>query len=189
MIEDVRAWMRGGTGAALEERERAIVDAPYGAIDEGRRLDGHFLGEGAAVLASVLGLFDLPPHDVRAEAFDVAQALGFLGRAPRVARMPESAVDLLAQRLFAIRWRLAQYGTDATALDFADFAKTAWFGPFDTAGIPLARGDLSVFGRAISEAAAEDVAVVYAVADERWRAARWLRAGDAPYESLGDVVV
>ena len=66
-------------------------------------------------------------------------------------------------------------------LDFAEFARTCWFGPLDVTDVPLVEGDLAIQGERLDEAPAEAVSAAHSAAQERHQAANWLWEGPAVY--------
>lgn len=66
-------------------------------------------------------------------------------------------------------------------MDFAEFARTSWFGPLDLSGLLLIGGDLGLGGKRIDKAPAEAVARAHSAAQERHQAANWLCEGPQLY--------
>jgi hypothetical protein len=58
-------------------------------------------------------------------------------------------IETLRKRLFALHWRVRNYRLHGKVIDFAEFARTCWFGPLDITGLPLIEGDLSIRGKRI----------------------------------------
>lgn len=66
-------------------------------------------------------------------------------------------------------------------MDFAEFARTCWFGPLDISGLPLVDGDLALHGRRIDQAPPDSIDTALSAARERHQAANWLREGPDRY--------
>jgi hypothetical protein len=66
-------------------------------------------------------------------------------------------------------------------MDFAEFARTCWFGPLDITGLPLVDGDLALQGKRIDRATADAFALAQSIAVERHLAANWLCEGPERY--------
>ena len=69
-------------------------------------------------------------------------------------------------------------------MDFAEFAKTAWFGPLPVGGLRLVAGDLEVRGLPVWEAPEEDWREVLSIARERQQAANWLMGQEEIYSEV-----
>lgn len=123
---------------------------------------------------------ELPAHDESVNAVElVFQRLRLIGdgtppvlSSPRL-RSPEE-LKRMERKLFVLHWRLRDFSLQPRALDFLEFARTAWFGPFDLTGIALAKGDLSIEGVPISRADPEEVRRSQSIAMERHLAINWL---------------
>lgn len=177
-------WVDGlDVGAELEPPERAVLEAAAGRVPQMDQVKASWRTEGAAVLAWALGVLDLTPHDQPIDSGDLSSALGFpdpdstRAVTSALAMRPRSELDQLAERLFAVHWRLREQSLRPRALDFAEFARTAWFGPLDLEGVSLVDGDLGLGGRAIADADPAAVATATSVVMERHLAANWLRHG------------
>jgi len=66
-------------------------------------------------------------------------------------------------------------------LDFAEYARTCWFGPLDISGLPLIDGDLGLRGERIDRAPDEVFSSAHSTAQERHQAVNWLREGPERY--------
>jgi hypothetical protein len=62
-------------------------------------------------------------------------------------------------------------------MDFAEFARTAWFGRLDTSGLRLLENDLAIGDAPLFRGASEAVAAASSAAMERHLAANWLNGG------------
>jgi hypothetical protein len=167
--------------------ERSILASPPGAMDEQARVDSMWRGEGLAVLAWALGVFDLPGHDEPVDTLALRDALGHLEAWKARALLenpvlrPREEIGALRDRLFALHWRLRSQTLRPERMDFAEFARTCWFGPLDIGGLPLADGDLAIRGVPIGRAEPGLVAAVNSAAQERHQAANWLYEGPERY--------
>lgn len=186
--ENVLEWARE-TGAMdeMEPEEREVMQAPLRSLAPQPHVNAAWRLEGVAVLAWALGLADLPPHDRVTQPDDVWDHFGFLdvdaARAILAAPVlrPRDEIAALRQRLFALHWRLRDWSLRPTAMDFAEFAATAWFGPLDITGVPLVDGDVALGGARIDQADPELFARVHSAAQERHLAVNWLWEGPELY--------
>lgn len=188
MHRDLLAWVeQGGVTSELEAYELALIQQPLGELDPRAQLNASWRLEGLAVLVWALGLADLPPHDalVEPDALWTPMRLMDAGGARTLvadaALRPREEIEGLRSRLFALHWRLRDYGINGRSMDFAAFARTAWFGPLDIAGVPLVDGDLAIGGRRIDRADRDDLGRAHSAAQERHLAANWLCDGPALY--------
>ena len=159
----------GGDAAAAGRHRRRLADR----------------GPGDAGLA--LGLVEMPPYDELVEVCPLFRALAFLdAQAARdlqtTARL-RSAEELgdMHTRLLALHWRLRDFMVNPQATAFAEFAHTAWFGPFDVSAFPLIEGDLALRGHTLSKAPRDVIAAVHSAARERHKASNWLRGYSRVY--------
>jgi hypothetical protein len=182
------AWLSvTGLEAELELDEQRLLRAPLGSIERQDVINAGWRSEGLAVLAWALGMMDLPPHDEQCPAAPIAEAFGFLKAAPIILTAPRlrTPAELLtySEQVFAIHWRLTQFSLDRQAMDFAAFAKEAYFGPLEIEGLPLLEGDLAIRGEPLARSA--HWREVLSITVERHQAANWLR-GHAPlYSDVG----
>lgn len=172
-----------GLAAEVEPEERAFLEAALGAPARQRVVDCSWRVEGAAVLAWALGRADLPRHD---EPLDPAEIFAWLDFAPHsrsnlvasACLRPREEIERGANRAFSLHWRLRDFHLSRGALDFAKFAREAWFGPLEIGGLALAEGDLAVGGVALMKADPQQVHRATSLARERHHAHNWL-CGDA----------
>jgi hypothetical protein len=94
---------------------------------------------------------------------------------------PREEIAALRDRLFALHWRLADFTLRPQRMDFAEFARTSWFGPLDISGVPLAEGDLALRGAPIDRAAPGLLIAIHSATQERHLAANWLSEGPERY--------
>ena len=183
-------WLEStGATAELEAWEAEALAVPLGALQMQTRVNGTWLSEGLAVLAWALGRFDLPPHDVAVDPLQLTNALQFLqDDAPALidsaSLRPRDEIEEGADQAFAIHWRIRQFTLTREAMDFSEFAKTAWFGPLDIEGVALADSDLSVNGKPIGNASEDEVRGVNSIAMERHRAFNWLEGYDEIFSEV-----
>jgi hypothetical protein len=71
-------------------------------------------------------------------------------------------------------------------MDFAEFARTCWFGPLDITAFNLVEGDLTIRGVPIDQVDPGLFGAVHSAAMERHQAVNWLYEGPGLY-SLADV--
>ena len=184
------AWTaRIGITDEIEPEELAVLQAPVGGLLPQQTINASWRAEGLAVLAWALGRYELPRYDVEADGSEAAAALGFLRElsetvlaAPSL-RAPEE-LAALREALFSLHWRLRNYGLDGLRMDFADFARRAWFGPLSLDGLRLMEGDLEVRGVPLFRAAEKDWHAARSIARERQKAANWLEGQEALYSEV-----
>jgi len=187
------AWARDvGAEAEMEPAEREVLRTPIGSLPRQAQVDAVWRLEGLSVLLWALGRAEIPPHDRISDAQTLWAAAGLLdGDAARrllhapVLR-PRGEIGALRGRLFALHWRLRDFSLRRGAMDFAQFASTAWFGPLDVTGVPLVDGDLAIGGVRIDRAPPEALGNAMSAASERHLAANWLWEGPDTY-SQADV--
>lgn len=194
--DDLMAWVREiGIQDELEgpdewgrnPGERSILETPLGEMDEQAHVDAMWRTEGLAVLAWALGVHELPPHDQPVDVEALWDSLGFLE--PYRARAllasptlrPNEEIEALHKRLLALHWRLRDYTLRPRRMDFAEFARTCWFGPLDISEFDLADGDLAIRGVPIDQADPGLFGAVHSATMERHRAVNWLYEGPETY--------
>ncbi len=168
--------------------ERSVFfESPLGGMDGQALVNAMWRTEGLAVLAWALGLYELPPHDEAADMHALWDAVGLLeshkarGLLANPALRPREEIERLRARLFCLHWRLRDFTLRPQRMDFAGFARTAWFGPLDITGVTLADGDLALRGVPIDRASPALFSAVHSATQERHLAANWLRDGPARY--------
>jgi hypothetical protein len=167
----------------------SLLSAPLGTLSERQVIDGSWRGEGLGVLAWALGRYELPSYQQAISSPDAADTIGFL--TPEAAELIESAVlrepeelELLAERLLALHWRLRQFSIRPEYMDFGSFARTAYFGPLDVEGLELVRGDLAIDGRPLMDVGEARWRECLSIALERQQAANWLCGQEALYSDV-----
>jgi hypothetical protein len=178
-----------GVADELEPHEVSMLMAPLGSLTPRQLIDATWRTEGLAVLAWALGRYELPPYDIQARAPDVALALGFLEKREdtvlsKPLLRPALHVAALADSLFSLHWRLRQFSLDQLAVDFADVARRASFGPLPIDSLRLLERDLELRGVPISRAPEELWRTAMSIARERQQAANWLQGQDAVYSEV-----
>jgi hypothetical protein len=185
---DLLSWVEeAGFADELEAQEAEVLRRPLGGLDPQAATNATWATEALCVLAWALGRFDLPPHGEQVEPHQVWKAMRMMdagGARALVAEAvlrPRDEIRTARERLFALHWRLRDYSLRPGVMDFAEFARTAWFGPLDITGVELADGDLSIEGTRIDRASPKALGSAYSVVMERHRAANWLWDGPALY--------
>ena len=184
----VRQWIADvGLRDELEPDEAELLHFQLGAAPQQQALDATWRLEGLAVLAWALGFIDLPPHDVQIDPGKMLPAMGFLNVDRTRALLanptlrPSDELKALQDRMFALHWRLRNFRLKPEAMNFREFARTAWFGPLDITGLPLAEDDLAIVGEPISRADQNAVMGAMSSAQERHQAINWLCGGTEVY--------
>ena len=143
--------------------------------------------EGLVVLAWALRKSEIPPHDQLVNMNPLWKNLGLFD-AEAAAKLLASPVlrareeiGTLRSRLFALHWRLRNFRLRPQVMDFADFAKTCWFGPLDLNGLPLVKGDLALNRKRLDKASADVFSSAHSAAHERHQAVNWLWEGPEDY--------
>jgi hypothetical protein len=171
----------------LEPFEKHVLQTPVGRLASQEMIDAAWRLEGLVVLAWALGRMELPPHDGLVAPNALWDSLGYLDASsarellenPRIRK--RGAIAALRNRLFAVHWRLRNFHLDRTVMDFAEFARTCWFGPLDIEGLPLVDGDLGLRGQRLDRASPEIFGTAHSTAQERHLAANWLLDGPEQY--------
>ncbi len=185
--QDILAWIDAiGIGEELESEEWEVLQRPIGYLEPQQQVNSTWRLEGLVVLAWTLKKFKFPTHDRLVEfrsmwanlgLLDVRSAKQLLAN-PTVRPRPDLA--LLRNRLFAIHWRLRNYNLHPNVIDYADFARTAWFGPLDS-GLPLIDGDLAIDGKRLDQASPDAFSIAHSASQERHQAINWIWQGPDRY--------
>lgn len=170
----------------LEDDEETRVGTPIGQLGPQATVDCVWRFEGAVVLAWALSLAELPPHDRVADvgALSRALAIGSPGGALAPTLRSGRELDRGRERAFAIHWRLTELRLRPGTLDFAAFARSAWFGPLDVDPRILIDGDLGVGGAPLARADAKAIGIATSIARERHQAFNWLNGDDPTYSEV-----
>jgi Domain of unknown function (DUF4272) len=186
--QDVLAWVREvGIGDEFEPDESEVLQRPLGKLDEQMQINSTWRLEGLVVLAWALGRFEIPPHDQLVSVKPLWQSLGLFdaGAARALLANPtlrqREEIGSLRNRLFALHWRLRNFHINPGVMDFAEYARTCWFGPLDVSGLPLAEGDLGLQGERLDRVSPEVFSSAHSAAQERHQAANWLWEGPERY--------
>ena len=178
-----------GLVGEFEPAELALPRTPLGQLTERQRVDASWRVEGLAVLGWALQRCELPPYDIQADGPAVGLALGF--NEPRRETVladprlrPRDELTSLANHLFSLHWRLRQYSLDGAAIDFADVARRAWFGPLPIDRVRLREGDLELRGVPLFRAPEALWREAMSIARERQQAANWLEGQDPIYSEV-----
>jgi hypothetical protein len=186
-------WVRAaGVEDELEPGERMLLARGLGQVPRQEGVNGTWRLEGLVVLAWALGRFDLPPHDEMVDPGNLLPALSILNvegakeLLDAATLRPPEEIRQGCARAFAIHWRLRQFTmVDRSPIDFAEFARSAWFGPLDITGIRLVEKDLAVGQKSISKAREDNVGMVCSSAMERHVAFNWLMGETEIYSETG----
>jgi len=185
--KDLLEWIEAVGIDDLEPDEWKIVQRSAGKLTDRMQIDSTWRLEGLVVLAWALGRCEIPPHDQLVDfnamwkslgVFDVDAAKALMDN-PQLKSRAE--INTLRNRLFALHWRLRNYGLRPEVMDFAEFAKTCWFGPLDLTGLPLVKGDLAIHGKRIDRASPDELSSAQSTAQERHQAVNWLWEGPETY--------
>jgi hypothetical protein len=180
-------WLKEiGAHSELESWELAALSLPLGELDPQTQLNGAWACEGLAALAWAVGLLELPAHDACVVPVDVTSLFALLDPAAaqlpvRLSLRPAGEIEAGAAKAFALHWRLRNFSLNHEPMDFAEFARTAWFGPLNIEGVALAESDLSIGGVPIFRAEADALQRAMSIAMERHKAFNWLRGCDEIY--------
>jgi hypothetical protein len=181
-------WAESTVPHELEPEERAFLAAPVGTPNRSLVVRAVWRAEGAQVLLWALNARALPRHDAQEHPYTVAREAGVMAQVPGALQRPTlrtpAAVELLRKTLLGVHWRLRELGVNQGKVDFAGYAKRAWFGAFSLEGVPLADGDLSVDGVTLALAKSERVQLARSIAHERHLAANWLIGTHDVYSSV-----
>jgi len=185
---DLKTWVKDiEITEEFEPEERQLVDCPLGQLEQRQQTDSTWRLEGLVVLAWALQRFEIPPHDEIVQLRPLWRSLGLLDAkvAGELMAKPQlrTRAEIVTRRnqLFALHWRLRNFHITTEAMDFAEFAKTCWFGPMDITGLALVDGDLAIKGQRIDRAEPGAFHAALSTAQERHQAANWLLAGPKLY--------
>jgi len=172
-----------------EPLELEILRKPLGELSERQSIDCGWHAEALAVLAWALGKYQLPNYDVQVIGPDIADALGFMEEEGSTALhlpklRPLHEITILSDQMFALHWRLRQFSLDQSAMDFQDFAPTAWFGSLNIDGLRLIEKDLAIQDVPIFRSAEEQWREALSIAQERHQAVNWLEGYEQVYSEV-----
>lgn len=192
-VEDTRKriieWIQSiGIDEELEPDEWKVIQRPLGRLSQQEAINATWRLEGLGVLAWALNRQELLPIDELVQPNKLLPSVGLLHvdranalLAEPALRAPEE-LQQLADRMFALHWRIRNYSLKPEAMNFREFAKTAWFGPLDITGLRLIGDDLALGDHPIHEAPREAVGTASSAAMERHQASNWL-VGEHPVYS------
>ena len=183
-------WLKQcGAESEVEPKESDILSSSLGKLSAEQHSTATWQAEGLAILAWALKRAELPDYEEYSDAKALADSLGWL--ADDGVKLVQSAelrtateIKSLADKLFALDWRLADHQLNKRPLNFEEFAKTAWFGPLNVEGLRFVNGDLDVGGVALSEANETSRGVCRLMTQQRRRAAEWLHGQTAIYSEV-----
>jgi hypothetical protein len=185
---DLLAWVRDlGLDDEFEPDEWVVLQRPLGRLDQRGQVNSTWRLEGLVVLAWALRRFEIPPPDQLVSLNPLWRSLGLLdaGAAKALLANPtlrtRQEIGTLRNRLFALHWRLRNFYVKPEAMDFAEYARTCWFGPLDLTGLTLVDGDLGLRGERIDRAPRDVFSSAHSAAQERHQAANWLWEGPTRY--------
>jgi hypothetical protein len=191
--QDLLAWVRDiGIDDEFEPDEWEVLQRPLGKLDQRGQINSTWRLEGLVVLAWALGQFEIPPHDELVSLNPLWRSLGLLDADAAEALLanptlrPREEIGTLRNLLFALHWRLRNFHVNPGVMDFAEYARTCWFGPLDIIGLPLLEGDLGLRGARIDRAPPDVFSSAHSAAQERHQATNWLWEGPKRY-SLASV--
>lgn len=186
--QGVLRWIKDvGIGDELEPQEWKVLQRPLGQVEWQDALNATWRLEGLGALAWALNRYDLPPHDELVTPGQLLPAAGILNADRAKALLseprlrPAAEIEAMANRLFAIHWRLRNFRLRPEAMDFAEFARTAWFGPVDITGVRLIDNDIAIGDHPIAAAPQERVRAAESAAVERHLAINWLTGNSVVY--------
>jgi hypothetical protein len=186
--QNLVSWVREiGIDDEFEPDEWEVLQRPLGRLDQRGQINSTWRLEGLVVLAWALGRFEIPPHDQLVELSPLWRSLGIL-KADGARELLATArlrsrteIGTLRNQLIALHWRLRNFHITPKVMDFAEFARTCWFGPLDISGLPLVDGDLGLRGERIDRAPRELFSSAHSSAQERHQAVNWLWEGPEKY--------
>jgi hypothetical protein len=177
--QHVWEWLKQcGAESEAEPSEREILQTSLGKLSREQHAAATWQAEGLMVLTWALRRAEFLDYEAVANAKALADSLGWLTEdvsALWVAQLrPISELQELADRLFALDWRQADYQLNKKPLNFQEFAEVAWFGPLKVEGLRFVDGDLSIGGEPISKADEQARGMCRFTTMNRRRAAEWL---------------
>jgi hypothetical protein len=186
----IRSWLTFvGAATEAEPQEHALLQAPLGTLLPQQAGEASWRSEGLAMLAWALGLSELPGYDEFVDPKAVADAVGYLRDEAKASLAsatlrPAEEINQCAAQMFALHWRLRNFGLKPEAMDFQQFARDAWFGPLDVTRLRFIDGDLAIGDLSISEADEEDFQMCIETTMERHQAANWLAGQQDLYSEV-----
>ncbi len=191
-LSKLREWMLTlGIDDEFEHKERQLVAAPTGQLDEQSAINAMWRDEGMLVLMWALGRVDLPRYDEGCHPIAVYEKIRF--GAPRAQTVlakpslrPREELEHWANTYLTLHWRLRQYSISPTALDFVDYVEHhGGWGPLTLEHIELAEGDLAVRGERIDRISEDHFHELLSIVRERHKALNWLLGRGSVYSRVG----
>ena len=188
--KDVLQWLTDvGVYGELEEKEAALISTPLGQLEKRDRIDASWSAEGMVVLSWVLGHSSLPAFYVQCDPSEVAHEMGFLAeRASTVLRHPRlrNSIDLsIAEETYlTLHWRLRQFSSDPTPMDFAAYVAKCEWGPLRLDQLKLCEGDLAVDDTRIDRLPQTIFRQTLSIVQERHRTFNWLIGWESVYSQV-----
>lgn len=186
-------WVKKiGIEDELEPDEWEALQRPLGKMDERMQIHATWRLEGLVVLAWALGHAATPPVDELVSFYLVWKRLGLLNVdvAQRLLSQPtlrpREEIRTKRGQFFAAHWRLRNFQLNREVLNFAEFAKTCWFGPLDISGMSLNDGDLELQGARLDRRPRHIVGTALSAAMERHKAANWLWDGPVRFSESSE---
>jgi hypothetical protein len=184
--ERLKGWVeRLDLAVEMEPREREMLYAPLGTLDEKRRIRGTWDVEALAIMAWALRRFPFPKHDEQVNPYEVTDSVWFLSDdAAEVIQSAElrSPEELNACRelFYAIHCRLREYLRTRSPSNFSEWIEVDWLNALGIE-IPLApQQDLRIDDIELALAEDEKIKQCEFVTSERHRAIIWLVGEDGP---------
>lgn len=186
--QELLRWIESiGIGDELEPWEWQVLQRPVGKLDGRMQIDSTWRLEGLAILAWALERYDIPPLDELVKCEELWSSLGLLNVAASKALLSkpklrsQEQIKAIRKRQLTIHWRLRDFAIRKNVIDFAEFARTSWFGPLDVSEIPLIDGDLAIGGMRLDLAPKGVFDLCLSIAQERHQAANWMIEGPTLY--------
>lgn len=170
-----------GIANELEPDEWKVLQRPVGSLDRQATVNATWRLEGLAVLAWALGRFEVPAYDQLVEPGALLSSVGFLDEDAARALLteaklrPTEELQRYGTEILALHWRLRNFTLRPDPMDFPEFGRNAWFGPFDLSSFRLIANDLAIGGYEISKAPSDVFQATISSAMERHLAINWLR--------------
>jgi hypothetical protein len=181
---DTLIWVEAvGIGNELEPDEWKVIQRPPGTLDEQAQINATWRLEGLAILAWALNRFALPEYDNLVAPQALIRSLGFPGIETARALLahpelrPQAELEVMQKLILGLHWRLRDFSIRPQAMDFRDFARNCWFGPFDLTTFRLIDNDLALGENAIRNAPKDVFQSALSAAMERHKAINWLLGG------------
>jgi hypothetical protein len=165
--------------SSSHRRWRPGLTTPLGRLVQRDAVNASWLTEAAVCLAWALGQADLPDYETEADGADVANTLYFLDDTAdafraRLELRPCEELEAPLDTCLTLHWRLRDFSIRPRSLDFRAFAEQCQWANMRLDQVRLVDNDLSIDGRALTEAPERVWRNRLSIASERHRAAEWL---------------